>query len=86
MNKQAVNTSIWLGGLITGAIVGVYLYKNKDQYEPQKEKLNSLLTELQNVAGDLKSKLLTVSQEGINATKSALQTAKETTKEKVNNK
>ncbi|MBN3582317.1 hypothetical protein JYB64_07940 [Algoriphagus aestuarii] len=83
MSKQALNTSLWLGGLITGAAVGVYLYKNKDQFEPQKEKLNSLLSELQGIAGDLKTRLLSASQEGINATKTALQSAKETTQEKI---
>lgn len=83
MSKQALNTSLWLGGLITGAAVGVYLYKNKDQYEPQKEKLNSLLSDLQGIAGDLKSRLLSAGQEGLNATKTALQSAKETTQEKI---
>lgn len=83
MNKQMKNTTIWVGGLITGAMIGAFLYKNKDQYEPQKEKLNSLLNEFQSIAVDLKSKLLAASQEGLNATKSALQSAKETTKEKV---
>jgi hypothetical protein len=81
MNKQVMNTTMWIGGLITGAMVGAYLYKNKDQYEPQKEKLNGLLTDLTTIAGDLKSKLLSASQEGLTATKSALQTAKEKAKE-----
>ncbi len=86
MNKQLTNTTIWVGGLITGAMIGAYLYKNKDQYEPQKEKLNGLLTDLTNIAGDLKSKLLSASQEGLTATKSALQTAKDKVKETTNEK
>ncbi|SIN78023.1 hypothetical protein V8V91_03530 [Algoriphagus halophilus] len=85
MNKQLKTTTIWVGGLITGAMIGAFLYKNKDQYEPQKEKLNSLLSDFQNIATDLKSKLLSASQEGLNATKSALQTAKETAKETAKN-
>jgi hypothetical protein len=86
MNKQVINTTIWIGGLITGAMVGAYLYKNKDQYEPQKEKLNGLLTDLTTIAGDLKSKLRSASQEGLTATKSALQTAKEKAKVITNDK
>lgn len=83
MKKLALNKTMWLSGLVTGALVGAYLYKNKDQYASQREKLNGLLTDLQSVAGDLKSRLLAAGQEGLNATKSALNSAKEVTKEKV---
>ena len=83
MKKLALNKTMWLSGLVTGALVGAYLYKNKDQYSSQREKLNGLLTDLQGVAGDLKSRLLAAGQEGLNATKSALNSAKEVTKEKV---
>lgn len=71
------NKTLWLSGLLTGAVVGAYLYKNKEQYGPQKEKMNKLLGELQSVVIDLKGKLLHVGQEGLDATKSAINSAKE---------
>lgn len=91
MKKSSVNKTLWLSGLVTGALVGVYLYQNRDQYGPQKEKLNELMGDLQNLAGDMKTRLKSASKElqaatkelqaaskeGLNATKAALQNAKE---------
>ncbi|WP_057935911.1 hypothetical protein [Algoriphagus resistens] len=77
MNKSTINKTLWLSGLITGAFVGAYLYKNKDDFGPQKEKLNSLLGDFQSIIGDLKTRLLEAKSEGLEATKSALQSAKD---------
>ncbi|WPR76639.1 hypothetical protein [Algoriphagus sp. NG3] len=77
MNKSAINKTIWFSGLVTGALIGAYLYKNKDEFGPQKEKLNSLLGDFQSVLVDLKTKLLDAKAEGLEATKSALQAAKD---------
>ncbi|EAZ82643.1 hypothetical protein [Algoriphagus machipongonensis] len=74
---KAINKTLWVSGLVTGALVGAYLYKNQDQYASQKEKINGLLGDLQQVAGELKNKLVEASQEGLNATKTALNSAKE---------
>lgn len=77
MTKSAVNKTLWLSGLLTGALVGAYLYKNKDDFGPQKEKLNSLLGDFQSILGDMKNKFLEAKTEGVEATKSALQAAKD---------
>jgi hypothetical protein len=77
MNKSAVNKTLWLSGLVTGALVGAYLYKNKDDFGPQKEKLNSLLGDFQSMLGDLKTKIMEAKADGLEATKSALQSAKD---------
>jgi len=77
MNKSGINKTLWLSGLLTGALVGAYLYKNKDDFGPQKEKLNSLLVDFQSIIGDLKTKLLEAKTEGLDATKVALQSAKD---------
>lgn len=77
MNKSAANKTLWLSGLVTGALVGAYIYKNKDDFGPQKKKLNSLLGDFQSLLGDLKVKILDAKSEGLEATKAALQTAKE---------
>ncbi|WP_192349694.1 hypothetical protein [Algoriphagus sp. Y33] len=77
MNKSTINKTLWLSGLVTGALVGAYLYKNKDDFGPQKEKLNSLLGDFQSIIGDLKTKLLEAKSEGLEATKTALQAAKD---------
>lgn len=78
MNKSGINKTLWLSGLVTGALVGAYLYKNKDDFGPQKEKLNSLLGDFQSMLGDVKSKLLEAKSEGLEATKAALKSAKDT--------
>lgn len=77
MNNKAVNNSLWLSGLVTGALVGYFLYKNRDKMDGQKEKLKTLVKDLKVVASDLKSRLITTSTEAVNSTKSALETAKE---------
>ncbi|RAI94117.1 hypothetical protein [Algoriphagus yeomjeoni] len=77
MTKSAVNKTLWLSGLITGALVGAYLYKNKDDFGPQKKKLNNLIGDFQSLLGDMKTKFLEVKSEGVEATKSAIQAAKE---------
>ena len=77
MTKSTINKTIWLSGLLTGAMVGAYLYKNKDDFGPQKEKLNSLLGDFQSMLGDVKSRLLEAKSEGFEATKTALQAAKD---------
>jgi hypothetical protein len=77
MNKSAVNKTLWLSGLVTGALVGAYLYKNKDDFGPQREKLNSLLGDFQSMLGDLKTKIMEAKADGLEATKSALQSAKD---------
>lgn len=77
MNKSTINKTLWLSGLVTGAMVGAYLYKNKDDFGPQREKLNSLMGDFQSIIGDLKTKLLDVKSEGLEATKTALQSAKD---------
>lgn len=77
------NKVLWISGLLTGVVVGAYLYSNKAELEPQKKKLNKLLGEFQSIAGDLKDRLLSASEEGLSATKSAINSAKETAKEKI---
>ncbi|MEB2774116.1 hypothetical protein SYJ56_02295 [Algoriphagus sp. D3-2-R+10] len=77
MNKSTLNKTLWFSGLLTGAFVGAYLYKNKDEFGPQKEKLNSLIGDFQSILGDLKSKILEAKTEGLEATKSAIQSAKD---------
>lgn len=80
MNKSAINKTLWLSGLVTGALVGAYLYKNKDDFGPQKEKLNNLLGDFQSIIGDLKTKLLEAKTDGLEATKTAIQSAKDKVK------
>ena len=77
MNKSAINKTLWLSGVLTGALIGAYLYKNKDDFEPQKKKLNKLLGDVKDMVGDLKAKLAEAKSEGIESTKNALQAAKE---------
>jgi hypothetical protein len=77
MNNKAVNNSLWLSGLVTGALVGYFLYKNRDKMDGQKEKLKTLVKDLKVVASDLKSRLITTSTEAVNSTKSALESANE---------
>ncbi len=77
MNKSTVNKTLWLSGLLTGALIGAYLYKNKDEFGPQKEKLNGLLKDFQSVLGDMKIKILEAKTDGLEATKAALKSAKD---------
>lgn len=77
MNNKAVNNSLWLSGLVTGALVGYFLYKNRDKMDGQKEKLKTLVKDLKVVASDLKSRLISTSTEVVNSTKSVLETANE---------
>lgn len=77
MNNKVVNNSLWLSGLVTGALVGYYLYKNKDKMDGQKEMLKTLVNDLKAVASGLKSRLISKSTEMVNSTKSALETANE---------
>ena len=35
------NSSLWLSGLLTGAVLGYYLYKNRDKMPEQKEKMKN---------------------------------------------
>lgn len=77
MNNKAVNNSLWLSGLVTGALVGYFLYKNRDKMDGQKEKLKTLVKDLKGVALDLKDRLITTSTDAVNSTKSALESANE---------
>lgn len=77
MNNKVVNNSLWLSGLVTGALVGYFLYKNKDKMDGQKEMLKTLVNDLKAVASGLKSRLISKSTEMVNSTKSALETANE---------
>lgn len=77
MNNKAVNNSLWLSGLVTGALVGYFLYKNRDKMDGQKERMKTLVKDLKVVASDLKSRLISTSTEAVNSTKSALETANE---------
>lgn len=77
MNNKVVNNSLWLSGLVTGALVGYYLYKNKDKMDGQKEVMKTLVNDLKAVASGLKSRLISKSTEMVNSTKSALETANE---------
>lgn len=77
MNKSGINKTLWLSGLLTGALVGAYLYKNKDDFGPQKKKLNKLMADVKDVLGDMKTKMLEVKSEGLDSTKAVLQAAKE---------
>ncbi len=79
------NSSLWLSGLVTGAFLGYYLYKNKDKMPDQKEKLKSLLSDLKGVAADLKTRLISTGNEAVNVTKSALDSAKDSAKDSVKN-
>lgn len=75
MNNKAVNNSLWLSDLVTGALVGYFLYKNRDKMDGQKERMKTLVNDLKAVALDLKSRLISTSTEAVNSTKSALETA-----------
>lgn len=77
MNNKAVNNTLWLSGLVTGALVGYFLYKNRDKMDGQKEKLKTLVKDLKEVATDFKSRLIATSTEAVNSTKSAVDSAKE---------
>lgn len=77
MNNKVVNNSLWLSGLVTGALVGYFLYKNKDKMDGQKEVMKTLVNDLKAVASGLKSRLISKSTEMVNSTKSALETANE---------
>jgi len=77
MNKKTVNNSLWLSGLVTGVLVGYFLYKNRDNMDGQKEKLKTLVKDLKVVATDLKTRLISTSNELVNSTKSALESANE---------
>ena len=50
------NKTVWISGLLAGVALGVYLYKNQDQIEPQQKKIKKLLGDLQSVAVDIKEK------------------------------
>ena len=45
MNNK--NSSLWVTGLLTGAVLGYYLYKNRDKMPEQKEKLKTLISDLE---------------------------------------
>lgn len=77
MNNSGINKTLWLSGLISGALIGAYLYKNKDEFGPQKEKLNKLIGEFQSIMGDVKTKFLDATSEGMDVTKTALKSAKD---------
>lgn len=77
MKNRAINNSLWLSGLLTGALAGYFLYKNRSKMDGQKEKLNTLLKDLKGVALDLKDRFNTTSTEAVNSTKSALESANE---------
>jgi hypothetical protein len=77
MNKSGINKTLWLSGLLTGALVGAYLYKNKDDFGPQKKKLNKLMDDVKDILGDMRTKMLEAKSDGLDATKAALQSAKE---------
>lgn len=79
MNNK--NSSLWVSGLLTGAVLGYYLYKNRDKMPEQKEKLKTLISDLKDVAADLKSRIVTTGNEAISATKSAIDTAKDTARD-----
>lgn len=79
MNNK--NSSLWISGLLTGAVLGYYLYKNRDKMPEQKEKLKTLISDLKEVALDLKTKIVTTGNEAVNATKSAIDTAKDTARD-----
>ncbi|PZX55465.1 hypothetical protein LV84_02603 [Algoriphagus ratkowskyi] len=77
MNKSGINKTLWLSGLLTGALVGAYLYKNKDDFGPQKKKLDKLIGDVKDILGDLKTKMIEAKSEGLEATKTALLSAKD---------
>ncbi len=76
MNNK-INNSLWLSGLVTGAVVGYFLYKNRDKMDGQKEKLKTLVKDLKEVATEFKSRLISTGTEAVNSTKSAVESAKE---------
>lgn len=79
MNNK--NSSLWVSGLLTGAVLGYYLYKNRDKMPEQKEKLKTLISDLKEVAVDLKSRIVTTGNEAVNATKSAFDNAKDSARD-----
>ncbi len=70
------NKTVWISGLLAGVALGVYLYKNQDQIEPQQKKIKKLLGDLQSVAVDIKDKLLASGQESIELTKKKIDSVK----------
>ncbi len=71
------NSSLWLSGLLTGAFLGYYLYTNRAKFPEQKQKLKTLLSDLKDVAADLKTRIITTGEEAVNSTKSAIDSSKE---------
>jgi gas vesicle protein len=85
MKKENVNRTLWISGLLTGALVGIYLYQNKDQYKPQQKKLKGLVDDLKKTANEFGSKILQIGQEQLEATKRVGQNSFEATKEAAKN-
>ncbi len=68
--------TIWISGLLAGAALGAYLYRNQTKTEPQQRKFKKLISDLKSVAGDLKEKLVSTGQEGLEQTKKKLDAIK----------
>lgn len=75
------SSSLWISGLLTGAVLGYYLYKNRDKMPEQKEKLKTLISDLKEVALDLKTRIASTADEAVSATKSAIGTAKDSARD-----
>jgi hypothetical protein len=69
MKKENVNRSMWIGGLLAGALIATYLYRNQDQFGPQQKKLKSLIADLKKTAQELGNKVLVAGQEQLEAAK-----------------
>jgi uncharacterized membrane-anchored protein YhcB (DUF1043 family) len=80
MKKENVNRTLWISGLLTGVLVGAYLYRNQEEFKPQQKKLKGLVDELKKTASEFGSKVLKAGQEQLEATKKASQESIEATK------
>lgn len=80
MKKTTINRTLWVSGLLTGVLIGAYLYKNQEELKPQQKKLKKLIDELKNTASDFGSKMLKAGQEQLAAAKNVSQETIEDTK------
>jgi uncharacterized membrane-anchored protein YhcB (DUF1043 family) len=80
MKKQYINRTLWVTGLITGVIIGAYLYRNQKEFAPQQKKMKSLILDLKKTASELSSQALKVGQEQLEASKALAKHAVESVK------
>jgi uncharacterized membrane-anchored protein YhcB (DUF1043 family) len=68
--------TIWISGLLAGVAIGAYFYKSQNQLDPQQKKVKKLVADLQSVVVEIKEKLFSSCQEGLEQTKKKIYTVK----------